>query len=226
VRRVRGTPLVVFGVLVLGPSPFYWQSIEVCPGGRACGGVTMSARLGTVVLALPFDRTNAWVNLYWLCALAIGLIATAFFYRRRARKSEVDVRAWPAAVLGALALGLLIATSPSILRGHRLPSWLVLSDLHLRGTTPLLVLAIVIVALGVIERSWALGAFSGVFLFFALLANLYDMENVVARLGWWVGPQASNIPNVAIPGLVLLLGGAVFTFLDHSSDRLFSTRLS
>jgi hypothetical protein len=214
VRRVRGFPLVVFGALVLGATPLYWQSVQVCPGGRSCGDVTVAPSLGTVVGLQP-GGGSAWVSLYWFCALAIGLIVTAYFYRLRARQSEVDVRAWPVALAGAVVCALLVASSPGVLRDRRLPSWITLSDLHLRGTTPLLVLAIVIVGLALVERSWALGAFSAVFVFFALLANLYDLDNLVTRLGWWLTPQATSIPNVAIPGVVLVVGGVVFALLDR-----------
>jgi len=223
VRRTRGMPLVVFGLLVLGATPFYWQAVQRCPSARSCGDVTVDAPLGNVMGLQP-SPGSAWLGVYWLCALAIGLIVTAGFYRRRARLSEVDVRVWPAVAAGAVVLALLIVSSPTILRDRRLPDWISLPDLHLRGTTPLIVLAIVIVGLALVERSWALGSFSAVFMSLALLANLYDMENLVFRLGWWLTPQATRIPNVAIPGVVLLFGGAVFALLDRSPGGTTSIR--
>jgi hypothetical protein len=59
------------------------------------------------------------------------------------------------------------------------------------------------------ERSVGLTVIAVVYLAVALLASLYDIENVFYS---WFGvgllPTASSLPNVLLPALVLLLSGA------------------
>ena len=61
------------------------------------------------------------------------------------------------------------------------------------------------------ERSRALTLIAAVYTATALLASLYDIENVLFRLGWnpagndWA---LTSLPNVLLPALVLLAAGA------------------
>lgn len=80
-------------------------------------------------------------------------------------------------------------------------------NLVIRGLTPLITLAIGLFVLARCERSWPLATFAVAFLALALLANLYNMENVVYRLG--LGSHGSQV-NIIIVGAVLLLAGAGF----------------
>jgi hypothetical protein len=68
-----------------------------------------------------------------------------------------------------------------------------------------------IAVLAIAERSVSLGAFAVSFLALALLANLYDISNVI---GFGSSPQAEELPNVVLPGLVLLLGAIAFGLSD------------
>jgi hypothetical protein len=52
----------------------------------------------------------------------------------------------------------------------------------------------------------------------ALLANLYDIENVLFRLGWNVSNGTASLtvlPNVLLPGMVLLVAGAAAFFAQR-----------
>jgi hypothetical protein len=53
------------------------------------------------------------------------------------------------------------------------------------------------------------------FLALALLANLYNVENEVYRLGWDLPVGAVDLPNLVVPGLFLLVGGAGFWWADR-----------
>lgn len=200
----------LFSLLVLGSATFYWQPPMVCRGGRAaCAGSAFSGPLANAVGPMETPGGLAtWATLYWAGALAAGLVVAAVFFRRRAARSGVDVSTWPAVMAGAVVAAYVVLTSPVILRalsGGRSspPTALALPDLHLRGLTPLLVLAVALGALALAEHSRALGVGAVVFAGVAVTANLYDLSNLVARLGWQLGPSAAPLANVVVPGLVL-----------------------
>jgi hypothetical protein len=84
-------------------------------------------------------------------------------------------------------------------------------DLVVRGTFPLVIIAAGLCALAWAERSRALAAIAAVYTGAALLASLYNVENVLFRLGWKPGlgdSDLTSLPNLLLPALVLLVAGA------------------
>jgi len=84
-------------------------------------------------------------------------------------------------------------------------------DLVIRGTFPFVIIAIGLWVLAWAERSIALALIAAVYTASALVASLYDVENMLFRLGW--NPSGSQVrleslPNVLLPALVLLAAGA------------------
>ena len=65
-------------------------------------------------------------------------------------------------------------------------------------------------ALAWAERSGALAVIAAVYTATALLASLYNVENLLFRLGWNPAPGDWDLtlPNVLLPALVLLAAGA------------------
>jgi hypothetical protein len=88
-----------------------------------------------------------------------------------------------------------------------------------RGLDPLLVIGIGVGILAWLERRWALAMFAAMFLALALLANLYDLQDQVYRLGWHLPAGAGYLPNVVLPGLALLVGGVGFWWADRRALR-------
>jgi hypothetical protein len=84
-----------------------------------------------------------------------------------------------------------------------------------RGLDPLLVIGIGVGILALLERTWALAVFAAMFFALALLANLYNLQNQVYRLGWHLPVGAGDLPNVVLPGLFLLVGGLGFWWADR-----------
>jgi hypothetical protein len=84
-----------------------------------------------------------------------------------------------------------------------------------RGLEPLLVIGIGLGVLARLEHNRRLVVFAVAFLALALVANLYDMQNEVYRLGWKLPVGAVSLPNLVVPGLFLLLGGAGFWWTDR-----------
>jgi len=81
-------------------------------------------------------------------------------------------------------------------------------DLLARGTFPLVLIGLGLCVLAWAERSVALTIIAAAYLALSLVASLYDIENILYRLGWDISPAISGLPNVALPALVLLLSGA------------------
>jgi hypothetical protein len=158
--------------------------------------------------------------LYWVLAVPLGYFATFFYYRHRARRTGVAGRISPAVVVGLALLVLMVGSSESRgwlhLPGHPIvgiPIPILL--FQGRGLDPLLVIGIGVGILARLERSWGLAVFAAMFFALALLANLYDLQNQVYRLGWHLPAGAGYLPNVVVPGLFLLVGGAGFWWADR-----------
>jgi len=215
-RHAYWFPLVVFGLLSCASAPFYIQ-----PPPRA--GVFSGS--GPFLLAFggfPSAGLPGYLACYWLAAIAAGLTLTGLWYRWHGRKVGVVTpsRGYliTAAVLVVLSLlpWLVSELSRSFL-------FLLPGDLLIRGTFPLVIVALGLWVLAWAERSWALLVIVVVYTASALLASLYDIENVLFRLGWNpVGWQwrLTALPNMLLPALVLLLAGAGAFLVQRRTPRL------
>jgi hypothetical protein len=208
-RRGLWFPLVLFGLVILASTPLYvYPTITPTPAfltpdvpsspSTFTGNGGYSGLLGFSPGGM-FTFSPLMVTVFWLVATPLGYVLTAGFYWLRARRQGVatSTRAYVLTGLGLFAL--LVATS---VIGVSLPG-----DLTIRGLTPLIAVALGLFVLARVERSWALLAFAVPFLALNVGANLYNMENVVYRLGLGsAGPEV----NVIVVGSVLLLAGVIF----------------
>ena len=222
-RHAYWFPLVLFGLLICASAPFY-----VLPGGRA-GGIQGGPAL-PILGGFSGFTTQRFLGYYWLAALLGGLLLTLLWYRGNARRVGLATPARgyivTTAVLTVLAL---VIPLLSQVRSPRWLSWLqylhVLwpGDLVLRGTFPFVIIAAGLWVLAWAERSWALAVIAALFTTTALLSSLYDIENVLFRLGW--NPPGSDwsltsLPNVLLPAFVLLTAGAgAFAVQRHHRAR-------
>jgi hypothetical protein len=194
VRRARPGywfPLLVFGAIVLVSTPLYVQN--PIPGSQA----------GSMPAYFPAgDLTDnpARVAVFWVVALPLGFLLVTLYYGMRARRRGVEVSLNAFLLVGLSVFGLLVLAS---LAG----ATFLIGDLAIRGLLPLFVIGFALLVLSFAQRSVGQVVFAAVFLGLCLVANLYDMENVVNRiLGSGYGPSA----NVVITGIVLLLGAIGF----------------
>jgi hypothetical protein len=216
-RHAYWFPLVLFGLLTCASIPFYVQpTFRQSPPGS---GVFI--RAGAVHgPSLPFlggfpGLVQNYLAYYWIAALLIGLLATQLWYWRHARRVGL---ATPArgylivtAVLTVAAIvisPLSAVSSPHGLRFLQRLQALWPGDLVLRGTFPFLIIAVGLLALAWSERSRALALTALVYTGAALLAALYDVANLTARIGWNPVPADETLPNVLLPAAVLLVAGA------------------
>ncbi|HEY2237813.1 MAG TPA: hypothetical protein VGI21_03435 [Streptosporangiaceae bacterium] len=215
-RHAYWFPLVLFGVLTCASVPFYLQLNR--PAGAGTGAAVPGPQLPFLGGAFAGSAVQHDLGYYWLAALLGGLLLTLLWYRRNARRVglQTPARGYVITVAVLTALALVVPLLSRVRSPHWL-SWLqhlqVLwpSDLVVRGTFPFIIIAAGLWALAWAERSRALVVIAAVYSGAALLASLYNVENLLFRLGWNPGPgdlELTALPNVLLPAIVLLATGA------------------
>jgi hypothetical protein len=209
-RRARHAywfPLVLFGLLTCASIPFYIQRFPAGPGFYAVTGP--ASYFNSSYLGGFGFLTGGYLGYYWLAAMLVGLAATAVWYRLRGDRVGLRTPSRGFVITG-LVLVVLALLIPILAESGGVGPQLFLApgDLLVRGTFPLVLIGIGLWVLAWAERSIALTVIAAGYLALALVASLYDIENVFYRLGWNLSPQASRLPNVVLPALVLLLSGA------------------
>jgi hypothetical protein len=192
-RHAYWLPLVLFGLVIGGSAPFY---VEPAP-----------SRSGLISLSTAFPGFSPYLGgqsgavIYWLLAIGAGMYVTSVWYRRHGRRVGLMTPARGFVIAGVIA-GALLLVLPTVL--------LLPGDLVLRGTLPFLIIAAALWVLARAERSAALTVIAAVFTGTALLASLYNIENIIFRLGWTpTGAQwrLTTLPNILVPALLLIVSG-------------------
>jgi hypothetical protein len=217
-RHAYWFPLLLFGVLTCASVPFY---IQPQPSSASSGGAP----------ALPIfagsPLVDSSVAYYWLAALLAGLAVTQAWYWWHARRVGVQtpsirfiVTTLVLTAAAALIPQLSKVRSPHALRFLTHLQVLYPGDLIIRGTFPFLLIAAGLLVLAWAERSWALAAIAVIYTASALLAALYDVSNLTARLGWTPSPVDQALPNILLPALILLAAGTAALAAQRLRPRL------
>lgn len=223
-RHAYWFPLVLFGLLALASTPFYMSDVTQ-PGG------------GVAVLQVPGPpsllggeqggRDSLLLSWYWTLALIAGYLLTWAWYRRHQRRVglRTPARAFTTTGIALAALAFLGPLLVADLPFHYGPVLWPVADLWVRGTFAFLIAAAGLWVLAWAERSWALAGITLAYTGAALLANLYNVENVLYGLGWnpgygSAGARLAELPNVLLPALVLLAAGAGALFLRPRPARV------
>jgi hypothetical protein len=212
-RHAYWFPLVLFGALIAASSPFFVEQIPP-------PGITLWVTRANPLPTFGGVFTQPGLSYYWLVAIVTGLGLTGWWYRRHGTKVGVRTPS-----RGFLLTGLIITAALLVL--HFIPVGGIRMDfpfgiMTIRGTFPMLIIAIVLWVLARAERSAGLAMVAALFTGAALLADLYDVENIVFRLGWnpiqsqW---QYTSLPGVLVPALVLLLAGGIAFVAQRRSLR-------
>jgi hypothetical protein len=209
VRHGYWFPLVLFGLLTCGAAPLYVAAARP----RVTSGAYATDR-GPVLLSgsLP-GGDGFYIGWYWAAALVGGYLLTVVWYRWHARRAGVATPARGYLITGVVLTVLVLAIPPLTMRAHVLwLVWLPFGDVWIRGTLAFLIIAIGLWVLARAERSRALAAIALVYTAAALLSSLYNVENIVFRLGWNPGRSAfawqlTALPNVLLPAAILLVAG-------------------
>jgi hypothetical protein len=230
VRHGFWMPLVLLGLLMIGATPLYLSPSSQTPLGVS-GGVVFKVRAGASssgylplchavhgVVTMPCKPIIAGsryfpsgvttsspraIAIYWLIALPLAYVVVAAWAHRRAFRRGVATSMLSYAVTGVALVALLV------LAGVLTGAWSradEVSSIGNRGLGALFVVALGLLVLAYRERSSAMWAFSIVFLGYVVLINLYDLDNLTARLGLTVGPEIA----VFLAGVFTFLAGVTF----------------
>jgi hypothetical protein len=201
-RHAYWFPLLLFGVLTLAALPLYVDKSFACPDGEVCAVGSTRGRVALDAIGGSIIAGNAALGWYWLGALLGGGLATVWWYRWHARRRGVQGRVGVAVLAGLVGVAALLVAGLTwftpylgVVSGH--------------GTAAFLAIALGLLALAWLERSVGLAVIAVAYSGAALIAMLYDVDNLVYRLGWYPPIHYYAWPNVLLPALVLLVGGGV-----------------
>lgn len=193
-RRVRADRdphwflLAVLGGIVLLSSLAYQQTVV------PAGGDTYAVYPG------PHDR-------YWLGALPAGILLTLWWHRRHGSRVGLESPVGRA-VVAAVSAVVAYAAATLLLPAYVPPA--PLAWIGFRGLGALLVIAVLLLALAVLERAPLFGAVAVVYATVATVANVSYLED---RLPY---PAAGTdhdrwqlFPSLYVPAAVLLLGAVL-----------------
>jgi hypothetical protein len=213
-RHAYWFPLVLFGLLIGASAPLYVAAAEphfaTSTGSAVRGGLPPFG--GPAVLGgMPVAGRSFYLGWYWLVALVGGYLLTLLWYRWHARRAGVQTAARGYLITGVV-LTVLAAALPPLSQLVPGLDRLWPGDLWIRGTFAFLIIAAGLWVLARAERSLALVITAAVYTGAALLASLYNVENILFRLGWNPRGAALSLtvlPGVLLPAAVLLAAGAV-----------------
>jgi len=199
-QRATWFPLLVLAAVTFAAVPVYrFGHYELTcrnqpGGGRAC---------------LVWNTTSL---VYWPIALVLAYVVIAAFYLHRARTRGVGTRVYPYAAVG-IVLAVVTGGAAAWLATHPPVGTFALFGLHLGPgpagwvfplVSPAFAVGLGLVALAVVERSWALALLAVGYLAFAVVPG--------QDLGWvlrYPSPWA-QVPRLVIGGGVLLVAGLLF----------------
>ncbi len=209
-RHAYWFPLVLFGVLTCAAAPLYVAAAAM----PAHSGSYTVRNTGPMLLGgMASGPNDFYLGWYWAGALVGGYLLTVFWYWRHARRAGVRTPARGYVITG-LALTIVTVTLPLLTMAVPMLTilWLPFGDAWMRGTFAFIIIAVGLWVLARAERSRALAVIALVYTGAALLASLYDVENILFYLGWiprspfgW--QLMSVLPGVLLPALVLLAAG-------------------
>ena len=217
--------LLVAGVVVLAAMPFYRylgatsKSAGCTPFGSGFICRTHDLSDGFFGMGLGSSapgivgNSSPQATAYWVISIYLGLCVVVACYWVQSRKIGIVGRIWPIVTVGLGALVLGVASR----------NWfsIVPTAMTIRGMQSLLIVALGLIVLAAVDHAWTFSLFVAGFLGLALLSCLYDVSNLFSRLGisshWPANDQ--TLPNLILPGIYLVFGGAAFWALHHWKNR-------
>lgn len=145
---------------------------------------------------------------YWVIASVAAYLLALWIARRQGYRRGMWVDRRPLAIAGIIALVVAVFV---------IVGWYAPADLLIRVNLPLLAIAAALVIWARRERSAGLWAVAVIMVPLTLLANLYNMENVLYRLGAPVFNNADVVANLGAVALALFIAAAIFG-LTHRHD--------
>jgi hypothetical protein len=207
-RHAYWFPLVLFGLLTIGAAPLYLVTAGLPTGARTYPISTSPTVLG----GMTINADSFYIGWYWAVALVVGYLLTLLWYRRHARRAGIQTPARGYLITGIILTVLVLALPPLTRLVPPLSLlWLPFGDIWIRGTFAFLIIAAGLWVLARAEHSPGLTVIAAIYTGAALLGTLYNVENILFRLGWNpASPLAwrlTVLPNVLLPAAILLVAG-------------------
>lgn len=177
---------------------------------------------GIVMTLLESDPTGMYFDdtarlAYWAVASVVAFALMVVIARHQGYRTGIWVDRGALVKAGVLTLAIIVA---ALLVGIEfLPG-----DLTLRGNLPLLALTVGMLVWAYRERRPGLWVVAILLIPLTLLANLYDMENLLFRLGVPVFDHADQVVNLGVVAIVLLAAAGVFALSHRRDARLVGSR--
>lgn len=177
--------------------------------------------LGEIVMPLLDDGHHGFYEndpgrlIYWVVATLVAYAAIVLIARHQGYRHGVWVNRRVLVTAGAVAL-LLVALAVV----YDSDNLVLPGDLTLRGNLPLLAITVGLLIWAFHERRPGLWVVAGLLVPLTLLANLYDMENILFRLGVPYFAAAAEVVDLAVVAVVLLVAAAVFALSHRHAARM------
>ena len=149
---------------------------------------------------------------YWVVASIVAYVLMVLIARHQGYRTGIWVDR--GALVRAGVLALVIVVGSVLVDSGFLPG-----DLMVRGNLPLLALTVGVVVWAARERRPGLWVLAVLLVPLSLLANLYDMENVLYRLGVPVFDHSDQVVNLGVLAIVLLLAAGLFALSRRRAAR-------
>ncbi len=241
-RDPRWVVLLVFGVIVLGSMPFYWVrrpwgwnrkgGVTLYSGYQSCTSMAMGSGCHVTHIAshtyvrvpplgVAFSAASQlwglgrWSTVYWTVALVGGCSVIVAVGRLCSWPTEVRKRSNLAGVVVLILVAVILISTNPPLSLHAYTVTVFPGDFWFRGTVPLVLIAIFLAIVARVMGNWPFALFAAGYLVLAILTCLYDIENVLYRMGLPVRTGYQAEPNIVLPGLYLLVGGIAFWWLER-----------
>ena len=162
------------------------------------------------------DRTGFFDDdparlIYWVVSTLVAFVVLVVVARQQGYRYGIWINRNTLVLAGVLALAVVVLAL-TIRSG-----WLLPGDLTIRGNLPLLALTVGVLAWAARKRRPGLWIVGAVLIPLTLLANLYDMENLLFRLGIPSFPHDEQVVNLGVVAIVLLASAMIFAW-SHRRD--------
>ena len=164
--------------------------------------------IGAIVLTfVEANQTGFYIEdparvAYWAIASALAYLVAVLVARRQGYRGGIWVDRSPLAAAGMIALIVALI----IVLGE-----FAAGDMLIRGNVPVLALTVGVLVWAYREHRPGLWAIAIVLIPLSLLANLYNMENLLGRMGIPISfAHADQVANLGAIAIVLLIGAAGF----------------
>ena len=213
---------MLFGVLGCAAAPLYLAAAASTPAGS---GSYQTTGTGPLLLSgMPMGTKGFYIGWYWTVALVAGYLLTVWWYWRAARRPGThSVPRLPDHRRRADRAGRGSSPLSKAVPGLFLV-WAPIGDVWIRGTLAFLIIAVGLWVLARAEHSPGLAVITLAYTATAVLASLYNVENILFRLGW--NPAASPfgwnwtvLPGILLPALVLLASGSAPSWFSGCAGR-------